>query len=120
MADDGQISCKNSWKKLRISNISTNMRIWGCAHYYTSAIYLAWITMKKTNHTILSFQTSVPTYPTLPEQLFKLEILRGYLGAMAANLRMSHYPDFDVEEIECYYSTPKQTNFPQGEESELL
>jgi hypothetical protein len=49
--------------------------------------------MKTTNHTILSFQTSVPTYPTLSEQLFKLEILRVYLGAMAANLRMSPYPD---------------------------
>jgi hypothetical protein len=41
IADDGQISCNNSWKKLRISNISTNMCIWGCAHYYTSAMYLA-------------------------------------------------------------------------------
>jgi hypothetical protein len=29
----------------------------------------------------------------LPEQLFELEILRVYLGAMAANLRMSSYPD---------------------------
>jgi hypothetical protein len=67
----------NSWKKLRISNISTNMCIWGCAHNYTSAIYLAWITMNKNQIT----QYSASRHPFQHTQLcwssfFKLEILR--------------------------------------------
>jgi hypothetical protein len=96
MADDGQMMVAKTVGKNFAYLTYQQIFASGVVHTTTfqQSIWLELPHEKKTNHTILSFQTSVQTYiQLLPEQLSKLEILRVYLGAMAANLRMSPYAD---------------------------